>query len=180
MGTEYVVTGGGPVGLWTAIQIKKRQPDADITVYERYQEYKRSHVLKLENLSMLLYAKQSGDAHEQRFFDAVVGSSLKKAFWGAAGGKSVFIRTNALESALKQYARALDIPICYERINSPETLITKHPNCTNFIAADGAHSALRQALMGDDAVKNFPLQYVVELKYEAQGAAKALSNRAQY
>lgn len=180
MGNEYVITGGGPVGLWTAIQIKKRMPDANITVYERYQDYKRAHVLKLENLSMLLYAKPRRDAAEKAFFNEVFGSNLRKVFWQAVGSKSVFIRTNALEHALKTYVEALDIPINYARINSPEELISKHPNCQHFIAADGAHSALRQAIMGDDAVKNFPLQYVVEIKYEAQGQTRPLSTTDQY
>ena len=45
---ELVCIGGGPVGIWTAIQIKKRKPQTDITIYERFETYQRSHVLHLD------------------------------------------------------------------------------------------------------------------------------------
>lgn len=56
---DIVFVGAGPVGLWTAIQAKKRNPQAQIQVYERYTEYQRSHVLRLEHFSMLLYGKKA-------------------------------------------------------------------------------------------------------------------------
>tara|TARA_R110002126_G_scaffold13118_4_gene57105 strand:+ start:258621 stop:259892 length:1272 start_codon:yes stop_codon:yes gene_type:complete len=177
---EIVIVGAGPVGLWTAIQIKKREPNSNVKIYERYTEYKRSHVLKLEARSALLYAKNTHDDAEKTFFNDILGGGLKQAFKKAVGGKSVFIRTNELEKALKNYAHALGVTIEYSAIDSPEALIEKHPNCTQFIAADGAHSKLRGALIGDDAIKDSPLQYVAEVKYETQGATKALPFSEHY
>jgi len=180
MCADIVVIGAGPVGLWTAIQIKKRRPETDIQIYERYTEYKRSHVLKLEHRSMLFYAKNKTDIAEKQFFKEVTGSDFSKSFKMAALGKSHFIRTNDLEAALKNYAAALGIQTTYDKINSPEDIISRHPECPNFIGADGAHSKIRTAIMGQDAVNNFPLQYVVEIKYEAQGSPQELSLHEHY
>jgi len=73
---DVVIIGGGPVGLWTAVQVKKRQPDAHVRVYERYGAYQRSHILRLENFSMNVYAKKSGDDAEAQFLREVLGSRL--------------------------------------------------------------------------------------------------------
>ena len=180
MGQEVVIVGAGPVGLWTAIQIKKRSPETDIQIYERYTSYKRSHVLKLETRSMLLYAKNARNQAEKEFFQEILDGGLSEAFQQAATGQSNFVRTNDLEKALKDYAHKLGININYEAIESPSQLTKKHPNCTQFIAADGAHSKLREAIMGKNAVKEYPLQYVAEVKYETKGRTGSLSANEQY
>ena len=177
MCADIVIVGAGPVGLWTAIQIKKRSPDIDIKIYERHSEYQRSHVLKLEHLSMLLYGKNSHDKHEKAFLEEVTGKKLNQVFQAAASRDSLFIRTHDLEKALKAYANSLGVNIANKKIDSPEDLEKTHPECKTFIASDGAHSTMRTSLMGEQSVKDFPLQYVVELKYEAQGHAGKLSNK---
>jgi len=166
-----VIVGAGPVGLWTAIQIKKRQPHLDVLMYERHETYQRSHVLRLEHRSMLLYGKNSRDEAERAFYKDVTGKSLSGVFMSAAGGKSVFIRTNDLEAALKNHAQALGIRIAQARVESANALMAAHPRCKTFIAADGAHSKMRRDLLGEDAVEQKDLQHVVEVKYQAQGAA---------
>ncbi|MEZ0223404.1 MAG: FAD-dependent oxidoreductase [Alphaproteobacteria bacterium] len=176
MCADIVVVGAGPVGLWTAIQIKKRRPNLDVQVYERYEEYQRTHVLHLENLSMMLYSKARRDEHEKAFYKAVAGKDLGKlssAFKAATG--AVYIRTHDLEAALKDYAQALGVSVAYEKIDSPAQAMALHPECRRFVAADGAHSRMREALLGTDATEEFPLQYVVEIKYEAEGRAGKLN-----
>jgi 2-polyprenyl-6-methoxyphenol hydroxylase-like FAD-dependent oxidoreductase len=175
MCADIVIVGAGPVGLWTAIQLKKRNPSLDVQLYERHEEYQRSHVLRLENLSMLLYSKNRHDAAEEAFFKEVTGKHLGKLarrFKASAG--SVYIRTQDLEKALKNYAKALGVKVDYETVTSPEALMAKHPECKKFIAADGAHSRMRTALLGEEGVEDIPLQYVAEVKYQARGKAGKL------
>lgn len=171
--SEFVFVGAGPVGLWAAIQLKKRLPHATVSVYERHEVYQRSHVLRLDHWSMLLYGRNhrsKSDALQTQFYQEVAGKQLSGLVWTPA--QSLFIRTNDLEAALKRYALALGVNIVLRRIGSPEEAQTLHPNCRHFIAADGAHSALRQALVGD--VVQQPLQHVVEVKYQVQGSAVRL------
>lgn len=176
MCADIVIVGGGPVGLWTAIQIKKRRPGLDVQVYERFEEYQRTHVLRLQKSSMLFYSKGKVDAHEEAFFKEVTGKRLSKrraAFQKASG--LVMIRTHDLEKALKNYAGAMGVKLAYEKVEDPESLMAKHPECKRFIAADGAHSRMRNALLGDDSLDEYPLQHVVEVKYQAEGRAGKLA-----
>ena len=175
MCADIVIVGGGPVGLWTAIQIKKRRPNLDVQVYERFEEYQRTHVLRLQKSSMLFYSKGKVEPPEEAFFKEITGKRLSKsraAFQKASG--LVMIRTHDLEKALKNYAGAMGVKLAYEKIEDPESLMAKHPECKRFIAADGAHSRMREAILGEDAVDEYPLQHVVEIKYQAEGRAGKL------
>ncbi len=172
---DIVVVGAGPVGLWTAIQAQKRDPNLEIQVYERYTEYQRSHVLRLEHFSMLLYGKNSKSKAEREFYEEVTGKklgTLSAAFGQAVG--SVYVRTHDLEKALKTYASKLGIKIAYEKMEEPDSVMALHPECKMFVAADGAHSKMRQQLLGQNDKIDIPLQYVVEVKYQANGKAGTL------
>ncbi len=164
---DIVTVGAGPVGLWLGINLKKRDPDLDVQVYERHEEYVRSHILRLRHLATTLYACRDGSARENEFFKEITGCSLRDVFLQATG--QVFIRTNDLEQALKSYALDLGVGINYQKIESPADAQDRHPECRLFVAADGARSNMRQALMGENAIKDYPLQYVTEVKYQAQG-----------
>lgn len=167
---EVVIVGGGPVGLWTALQIQKRQPKWSIHIYERYEEYKRSHVLRLDHWSMLLYGRNNKDEQENIFFNEVTGKSLNNVLMQPAN--SLFIRTNDFEAALKKYAITKGINLHIQTITSPEHIMEQHPDCKQFIAADGAHSKMRNQLLGEDSIKEKPLQYIVEIKYQVKGKAQ--------
>lgn len=182
MCADVVIVGAGPVGLWTAIQLKKRDPNLEVQLYERYSEYQRSHVLRLEHFSMLAYCKTSRDKREREFFEEVTKKNLGQVFNVAASlfGTSVFIRTNDLERALKNYASSLGVKLTLQAIESPEEIALQHPECSTFIAADGAHSKMRNTILGEDSKQEYPLQHVVEIKYEAEGKTQPLSFHEQY
>lgn len=165
--TDLVIVGGGPVGQWVAINAKKHNPALDIQIYERYQEYQRAHVLRLRHLATLLYARHDRSQRENEFYREVMGHSLAETFYKAAG--HVFIRTNDLEAALSSYARDLGVRTTYQKIDDPAMAMALHHDCRLFVAADGAHSQMREKLMGSSALREYPLQYVAEVKYQAAG-----------
>jgi 2-polyprenyl-6-methoxyphenol hydroxylase-like FAD-dependent oxidoreductase len=166
---DVVFVGAGPVGIWTALQIKQRCPHADIVMYERHEVYQRKHVLRLDHWSMVLYARGESDEAARLFYEEVAGVQLHHIQREFA--KSFFIRTSDLEKALLAYAARKNIAIRYQRIDSPEEVQALHPECHFFIAADGAGSRMRTALLGEDCLEKHDLQHVLELKYEEAGSS---------
>jgi 2-polyprenyl-6-methoxyphenol hydroxylase-like FAD-dependent oxidoreductase len=165
----FVIVGGGPVGLWTAIQLKKRQPHAEVKVYERHATYQRHHVLRLDHWSLLLYSRHlREDPAQDAFFRAVTDHSLAGITWRPTG--SVALRTSDLETALETYAEALGVERVQDTIEDPHALMARHFECHHFIAADGARSGIRSALWPTPALEERSLQHIVELKYQVEGA----------
>ncbi len=172
---DIVVVGAGPVGLWTAIQLKKRYAGANIVIYERHEVYQRFHVLRLDHWSLLLYGAFNRQPWEQAFYQDVTGKSVGRV--RLAFSRSLYIRTNDLETALRAYASHEGLTLVNRKISSAAEVQALHPGCTMFVAADGAHSVLRQELLGSDAVTRHDLQRVVELKFETVGEPRRLSLR---
>jgi 2-polyprenyl-6-methoxyphenol hydroxylase-like FAD-dependent oxidoreductase len=167
--SDIVVVGGGPIGLWTAIQLKKRRPALSVRVYERHSVYQRSHVLRLDHWSMMLYAAASRNPAEARFVKDVTGKNVLGMH--AMPARSLYIRTNDFESALQRYARELGIDICLEHVTSAGDAQARHPECALFIAADGAHSPLRTELFGPEGFESTTLQHLVEMKCEERSGS---------
>jgi 2-polyprenyl-6-methoxyphenol hydroxylase-like FAD-dependent oxidoreductase len=71
--SPIVIVGGGPVGLWTAIQLKKRCPESHIVVYEKYLSYRRSHVLSIDRNSLSRFAFKDGTLRELEFMQKLTG-----------------------------------------------------------------------------------------------------------
>src|SRR6267143_1108364 len=167
---DIVIVGAGPVGLWTALQLRHRRPDWSIQVYERHQQYQRSHVVRLDHWSMLLYGRHKGALREPQrlaLYRDLTGKSLAEVALQPAG--SLFVRTSDLEEILRTHALLNGIPITNMLVEFPSQLETLHPECSRFIAADGARSRMRDTLLGPRALRDIPLQRVVEVKYEVAG-----------
>lgn len=159
---HYVIVGAGPVGLWTAIQLKKRMPDCQVVLYERYTSYQREHILKIQHSSLFFGADNSVAEQDTQFFQTIFGRSRLQMRLTRLS-KS-FISTRSIESGLRQWALGLGCEIVYREIKSLADVKGDHPDVTAIILANGAHSALRAELLGDDAIEQSTLQSVVELK----------------
>ena len=183
---DLTVVGGGPGGLWAAIQAKKRDPELNVTVYERFPvgQKPRKHVLRIDRHSLDTYSCKTNDQHEKDFYEKIFikkdASYLKSSLESIISPVS-YIKTNDIEAALRDYAQKLGVVICYEKIESAAVLQERHPACKLFIAADGARSKMREQVFGKEAVNTKEdLQYVIEFKYEAQlvkGHASTLFER---
>ena len=83
---DVVIVGAGPVGLWTAVQIKLLRPHNTVLILEKYKEYQRKHLLRLKQASM------AGCPADPRLLalvrslpPAVRTSELEGKVWGGVG-----------------------------------------------------------------------------------------------
>jgi 2-polyprenyl-6-methoxyphenol hydroxylase-like FAD-dependent oxidoreductase len=149
-------------------------PSVSVTMYERHASYQRSHVLRLDHWSLLLYSRKNLNASEQAFYSDVTGKRVVGVHLEFA--KSLYIRTNDFEAALRAYAMREGITIEHRTIESLADVESRHPECAVFIASDGAHSRCRSELLGDQGLQQNNLQHVVELKLEETGGARGLNS----
>lgn len=156
MSNEIVFVGAGPIGLWTAIQIKLQRPDIHIVFKERHRVYKRLHTLHLKDSSL------NGSIEDNTGVIAGLQSQLKD---------NPHIRTNILESDLLDLAKALNIQIDYQKIGNIEEILREYPNPAMIIGADGAKSKTRTQVFGQDNSEKRALAYAAQIKYSVQGEA---------
>lgn len=191
---DFVVIGGGPIGTWTALQIKMRSPDARILVYERHPVYQRDHILSIRKESFLQWSKSSKSnadflrriyqaqatysetlfEHEKPpviDFDNIAGSKLLS--WRSL--PSVLdIRTIDFERILKEESQRLGIRFVYEKVEHPNEVMDRHPECRHFIAADGANSKMRTFVFGENAIKRRDIFPSLDFNYVSYGQPKYL------
>lgn len=150
--------GGGPVALWTAIQLRLLLPMQDVLVVEKRPGYARHHVVRLDPAAMHTPLAERS---------AVLRKMLASV--------PLTIAIADLERQLAALASLLGIRVTYE---------CEYPAipCSNVVAivgADGAHSAVRR-LHFNNALQTYDgTMYAVELRYDAQHAAP-LSGVQQY
>jgi len=171
---KYVIIGAGPVGLWTAIQLKKRNPDCDVVFYERYTEYKRKHILKIQNSSLFFGASKVKSKNDDVFFNNVFEAPRFKIKMSPLAKN--YISTKSIEAGLKTWALKLGCKIVLQKIETLDELITLHGKDTDFIIANGASSDLRAQLIGDN-VERMDLQHIIELKSTIIGNLKKLKTK---
>jgi 2-polyprenyl-6-methoxyphenol hydroxylase-like FAD-dependent oxidoreductase len=149
---NVVIVGGGPIGLWTAIQTKSLNPNKEIVVLEKHQQYQRADIrLQLDKGSF------SGAACKPL-------KDLTKEW----GNKVVPIQE--MENKLADLAGKLGIKILKGKSVDPEKLLTEYPNTEIFIGADGAHSSMRKKFFNDEYRFNTPLQHIAQIQYKMKKA----------
>lgn len=176
---DIVIVGGGPIGCWQAIQIKKRAPHLTIRIYERHEQYQRDHLMSISRASLLRHAKKTADAAEADFFAKITAANNRPGNDHTANTLSpvTYIRTLDFEAILKEYCIKLGVDVVYDKIASPQDAMERHPECQYFIAADGAHSAMRNALLGgeENSVVRKNLLHSIDVKYDTIGQAQYMS-----
>jgi hypothetical protein len=166
---DVVIVGAGPVGLVTAIELKTRDPNCTVLIVEKHPEYTRKQSLRLDYLLLsrnLLIKKELDKA-----------IAIGNAKLSTETKSSIDIPIQVLEKCLQNCAKELKIKTEYKQISSVDELEASYPNCKMMIAADGSRSVIRKSLFGEDT-SNRPttsLQYMIELKYEAEGDCKKLA-----
>lgn len=156
MSKKVLFVGAGPVGLFTAIQLKLLNPDADITMLEKYEEYQRNHPLFIDPSS---FADSCPDEGFQTFL-----KKLPKT-----------MRTNELEKLLLDYAKELGINIEYRHVLDCPKLKEEYPDTRFFVGSDGSHSEVQKQIFGEQYQIKKTLQYIAEIKYEVEGPTRYLN-----
>lgn len=130
---DVIFIGAGPVGLWSAILLKKRMPALNIMMKEKNAEPSRTQVLHIDKTCF----KGSNEEHELAVFVSSLSSSVKIL---------------DLEKQLRLFAESLGINIVSENITNCQTQIfDRYPETKVFIGADGARSIFRKEIFGTES-----------------------------
>jgi 2-polyprenyl-6-methoxyphenol hydroxylase-like FAD-dependent oxidoreductase len=150
---DVVFVGAGPVGLWTALQTKIRNPSLNIVVLEKYSEYQRIHSLFIDATSL------QTDCHSEDLNRVIHLFQTEKK-----------LSTATIEKELSLLAEK--VGIVFERnvnIQDPDRDLFRFPNAKVIVGADGAHSIMREKVVGKSAGDCFSYQshhqYIADLTY---------------
>jgi 2-polyprenyl-6-methoxyphenol hydroxylase-like FAD-dependent oxidoreductase len=187
---ELVIVGAGPVGNWTGVQHLKRAPDAAVTLYERKPVYSRDHGLTIGRESFMQWSDVGPD--NVQFLTEIYNAQANCAvainpervtapdLSGLQGGrfetwralpKLLDIRNLDFERITRNEVCRLGAKVNIEEVASPEEVMDRHPNCSNFVAADGAHSKMRTALWGKDCLIERDIYPSLDFNYASHGQA---------
>lgn len=158
------IIGGGPVGLWTACQLKILRPEVDVTVYEKHPFYQRIHPLTIHHSSL---ANAPDDARIQEIIQGFKESKPQGWFW-----KSSKISTKRIEDDLQSLATKVGVRILK---NTPIENCRSLKNVRLVIGADGSHSTVRKEIFGEKIHSRKQLNRIVEVKYQVLGETEKLS-----
>lgn len=157
MANEIVFVGAGPIGLWTAIQIKLQRPDIEIVFKEKHVEYQRTHTLLLKTKAFEDCVKDDSGVIDQ------IITQLQS---------NPHIRTDVLETSLLDLAKQLGINIEYQKVEDiGADVLPDYPDAAMVIGSDGVRSQVRTQIFGEDNVQKTPLAYACQLKYFVKGDA---------
>ena len=159
---DVIVIGGGPGGFWEAIQLKLLYPDAQIVIKEKYEEFQRKHVLKIDPTS---------------FKGAATNPALKEVIEDFS--KKKLVPTSEIQEKFKKIAIDLGIEVEYEQVQSFSNLKKQYPDTKLFIDASGTRNITEKEVFYENEAGEFDengtqkhlfsseINHLVEIKYEA-------------
>lgn len=159
-----VIVGGGPIGLANAIGIKMLNPELDVVVLEKYEEYQRKHTLILKHDKLKLLMDAMGASSDPTFM------ALHKRLQ-----KDPHIRTNELEDTFKQFAKAkgVQIEIGEVKAESIQEQLHKYGKPIMIIGADGTHSVVSNTLFPEGNQVKYEFDFVLQMRYDIIGNEQA-------
>eukprot|EP01124_Arcella_intermedia_P024491 TRINITY_DN4139_c0_g1_i1.p1 TRINITY_DN4139_c0_g1~~TRINITY_DN4139_c0_g1_i1.p1 ORF type:complete len:723 (-),score=137.05 TRINITY_DN4139_c0_g1_i1:14-1858(-) len=164
---QIVVVGAGPVGLWTAIQIKSLHPLTRVSCFERRTEYARTHALRIDD-----YA-----------FDDIISPDLKKfteSLQIFRKNGALRIRTTELEDRLRQLAHAISVEMIFEEVEGLEWVLERYKKIDAIVVADGARSRCRRSAFPEgEYLKSRKLGSLLQVKFDAFGEIQKSSGTLQ-
>jgi len=125
---------------------------------EKYAEYQRKHVLRLNKSSFK-------------------GSVSHPVIQELTSSLPSIVRTSVIESRLREIAQNLGIRIVtgFSVSDIHETIQTLGVSPGIVVGADGSHSHVRREVFGGLMAVHDSLQHIVDVKYEVYGDAKQMS-----
>lgn len=145
---DIVFIGGGPIGLWTAIQTAALS-GKKIVVLEKYEEYQRKDInLRLNKSSF------NGSAEDPGLQALVANWKQRK-----------IVPIKEMEEGLAKRAQELGITFIRGFEAKPSDLPEQFPSAKLFIGADGRWSNVRKQIFDDNYSFNKTLQYTVQVQY---------------
>lgn len=153
---DIVFVGAGPVGLYAAVQAKILNPKLNIHFFEKYKEYQRTHVVKIEQHS---FSNAIPDAHFRHLLESFGHS----------------IRTTELEGKFRALAEAQGITLHFSEIKSLEEVLAQFPAVPVIVGSDGARSMVRESFVPKEELRTKDLGYTAQIKYDALTETRALS-----
>lgn len=158
---KFIIIGAGPVGLWTSIQLKRRDPDSEVIIYERHKIYQREHILKIQHSSLFFGSSKKKSSFDNLFYKSVFDKSKMSLYTTPL--KKSFVSTQKIEDGLLNYSKNLGCKIIYKEIQNLDELFTEYGKESYYIIANGAKSKIRDIYFKEGLEKD-DLQYIVEFK----------------
>lgn len=164
---DVVVIGGGPIGLAHAWALKKINPELQITVLERYEEYQRKHTLSMDHRQLRALMDACGATTDAEL--VALEKQLKA---------NEHIRTTDLEKLFKKIAIQEGVQFVVEEVKAAtfDEQIAKHTQGKPplmIIGADGTHSLTSQHLFPAGNQIKHEFDYVLQCRFEIQGNKKS-------
>lgn len=148
---DVVIVGGGPIGLATAIQVKKLT-GKEVVVIEKYDTYKRTSItLRIKEASL----KGLGDIIPE--FKPHIRN------WTAHP-----VPIADIEGTLLAKAHEMGVQILRPKTGDYSNLQKEFPNAKFYIGADGAKSEIRKKAFNDSLLFEKTHQHLVNIRYRVR------------